>query len=318
MLCSVPAVKSGSKWLDRLRSAKGFPVGNDLDLEQFLSRREDEPSNSSGNKPSDASIASKLNSKTGTGGTRGGDGEWLGLMSNVLSELFYMGDPVNFSRTGGKKSSRKQQNPKLCVLSAPVNVENANCYNRRDALPSPLIPSSGGDNSCTEAKEMRSPAKLAKAKKAGTCLADDVDDDKHQFNLSGFSRTDVTVIDTSIPTWKFEKLLFKRKNVWKVRDKKGKSTSVIGKKRLAKSSNDPQNVGVKKLKLCSSPKNAAEGDCGMPSRKVHHSGTSKVDKDCGETTPACHGSKKRFVGKTKEDGLPSVVLIKEIPPCNRK
>ncbi|XP_047321582.1 uncharacterized protein LOC124925584 [Impatiens glandulifera] len=308
MLCSVPAGKSSSKWLDRLRSAKGFPVGNELDLEQFLARRVDEPSKSSDIKPSsDASIASKLNSNTGTEETRRGDGEWMGLITNVLSEFFYMGDPVNFSRIGGKKGSRKQQNPKFCVVSAPLNVQNANFYNRRDALASPLIPSSGGDNSCTEAKEeLRAPSKMAKAKKpAATCLADDVEDDKHQFNPSGFSRTDVTVIDTSIPSWKFEKLLFKRKNVWKVRDKKGKSASVIGKKREAKSSDEPHHVSEKKLKLCSSP-------------KVHHPGTSKVDKDYGETSPACQGSKKRLVGKAKEGGSSSVVLIKEIPPCNRK
>ncbi|KAL3524465.1 hypothetical protein ACH5RR_017299 [Cinchona calisaya] len=51
--------------------------------------------------------------------------------------------------------------------------------------------------------------------------------------LSGFSRTEVTVIDTSFPSWKFEKMLFRKKNSWKVRDKKGKMIN-CGKKKKKK------------------------------------------------------------------------------------
>ncbi|KAL9687317.1 hypothetical protein QQ045_031717 [Rhodiola kirilowii] len=37
-------------------------------------------------------------------------------------------------------------------------------------------------------------------------------------DLVGFSRTDVCIIDSSSPLWKFDKYLFRKKNVWKARD----------------------------------------------------------------------------------------------------
>ncbi|KAL0304488.1 UNVERIFIED_CONTAM: hypothetical protein Sradi_6316900 [Sesamum radiatum] len=57
------------------------------------------------------------------------------------------------------------------------------------------------------------------------------EEDGREGNLSGFSRTEVTVIDTSYEHWKFEKLLYRKKNVWKVRDKKGNSESVGNKRK---------------------------------------------------------------------------------------
>lgn len=57
------------------------------------------------------------------------------------------------------------------------------------------------------------------------------EEDKCHADLSGFSRTEVTVIDTSCGSWKFEKMLFRRKNVWKVRDKKSKGMINIGRKK---------------------------------------------------------------------------------------
>ncbi|KAM7274554.1 hypothetical protein ACFE04_016420 [Oxalis oulophora] len=44
---------------------------------------------------------------------------------------------------------------------------------------------------------------------------------KEKEELFEFSRSEVTVIDTSFDVWKFDKLFFRKKNVWKVRDKKG-------------------------------------------------------------------------------------------------
>lgn len=49
-------------------------------------------------------------------------------------------------------------------------------------------------------------------------------------DLKGFSKSEVTLIDTSCPEWKVDKLVFRKNNVWKVRERKGKS-KVFGKKK---------------------------------------------------------------------------------------
>ena len=46
------------------------------------------------------------------------------------------------------------------------------------------------------------------------------EEEKGHLDLLGCSQTEFTVIDTSLPSWKLEKMLHRRKNVWKIREKK--------------------------------------------------------------------------------------------------
>ncbi|GFY84016.1 hypothetical protein Acr_03g0007900 [Actinidia rufa] len=187
--------------------------------------------------------------------------EWLGIMSNVLSELFYTGDSDSYPRINGKKSSRKQANPRICILSTSSTVETENGA-------SAIVPSSG-DNSCAEIKQASDPIRLMKEENVNVDV-DVEEDEKSYADLSAFSRTDVTVIDSSCPVWKCEKLLFRRKNVWRVREKKSKSTKIGAKKRKANSLEEESAAGEKKLRRCSSSTKDAYGEAHkMTSNNVH-------------------------------------------------
>jgi hypothetical protein len=50
-------------------------------------------------------------------------------------------------------------------------------------------------------------------------------EEKGERELKGYSKSEVTVIDTSCAVWKTEKVVFRRKSVWKVREKKTKLRS---------------------------------------------------------------------------------------------
>lgn len=106
-----------------------------------------------------------------------------------------------------KKGVRKQPNPRNCVAAIP--------------------PTATPPMTCTD------------------LALDDEEEDTCRTDLSRFSRTEVTVIDTSVENWKFEKLLFRRKNVWKVKCKS--VINVDRKKRKGSSFEDFR--GEKKLKL---------------------------------------------------------------------
>lgn len=239
MLCSVPAGKSGSNWLDRLRSNKGFPTGDDhLDLDHFLTQ------NPSPNSPhSDCNSvrphAEPLPDRSASLRRAGAqDKEWFGIMSNVLSELFFMGGSDESSRLSGKKIPRKQTNPRLCSVSAShssnasvvEDKKSSDCARKAEAAVAAVTASLNSDsNSLVET-----------TKAAGNADVDvdgSEDDDEEEEEeegerqLKGYSRSEVTVIDTSFGSWKSEKLVFRRKNVWKVREKKGKFRGFGRKKR---------------------------------------------------------------------------------------
>ncbi|CAL1375638.1 unnamed protein product [Linum trigynum] len=195
MLCSVPDGKPSSNWLDRLRSTKGFPTSGDVGLDDFLLTKPTADDDASDSPTSDDAIASNslVNSNSVAEQApkisgRNGEGDWFGVMTNVLSDLFYMGRPTGITRN---KGARKQTNPKFRALLA-------------------------------------SPALRGDEKAAG-CGGDR--------ELKGYSRSEVTVIDTSYEVWKFDKLVFRKRNIWKVRDKKGKSwVSAAAKKKRKKGS----------------------------------------------------------------------------------
>lgn len=135
------------------------------------------------------------------------DKQLFNVMTDVLNELFNFGDRCGNS-TKLTKSARKQTNPRICAVSGGDAAAGKVALLR-----------SGDSNSGVEGVKVLDRLE-AEGEGAG-----------REANLVGFSRTEVTVIDTSYESWKFEKLLYRRKNVWKVRDKKGRSENVGGKKK---------------------------------------------------------------------------------------
>ncbi|OVA04697.1 hypothetical protein BVC80_1719g25 [Macleaya cordata] len=242
MLCTG---RSGPNWLDRLRSSKGFPVGNGIDLEHFLNANPN-PKNDTilekdDRKSNDESVAMEekkvgVEKKTVTYSKRQNNCEkedLFDIMNSVLSELFNMGegDSGKFQEIRDfdkKKSCRKQKNPKLCVFSASASVD--------DDVPA-MSPSSA-DNSVTEEKKLG----------FGLERKETVEDEKLKGENSGYS--DVMIIDTSAQIWKSEKLVFRKGNVWKVWEKKPKCRKVFGcrKKRKSNQLSDSESVGKKKMK----------------------------------------------------------------------
>lgn len=221
MLCSVPAGKSSSNWLDRLRSSKGFPTGPDPGLDHFLSAPQTpDTSISEPVQPVQHRLAGQTPDPGGDSGK-----EWHGIMTDILSELFHTGDPDPLP---AKKSSRKQANPRFFPSSTRGvrKIDNALSFN--------------SDNNLVEA--------------AVDLGCRDEGEEEEKEDLAGYSRSEVTVIDTSCPGWKFEKVLYRRKNVWKVRDRKGKGRSGLGRKkrRATGGSSDEIIHGKKKLKRSSS------------------------------------------------------------------
>ncbi|XP_048426983.1 uncharacterized protein LOC103943361 [Pyrus x bretschneideri] len=126
MLCSVPATKSGSNWLNRLRSNKGFPTCESSDLDNFLTRNLSSSSefpNPNVVSPSTDSTrpdSDRVDNRYETSYPNRDDqrGAIIGMMSNVLSELFFMGGADESSKISGKKIPRKQANPRVRVASS--------------------------------------------------------------------------------------------------------------------------------------------------------------------------------------------------------
>lgn len=174
MLCS----NSNSNWLDRLRSSKGFPISTDLDnLDQFLT------SNPNPNPVEEPPLKPHHE--------RRDHRSLFHIMTNVLSDLFVMGNPSNPNPI---KSSRKQRNPRS--------------HNGASSQ-------SSANNSVAEGKKR----KLKARKKMG---GSDEGSKSKDPDLLGFSRTEVTVIDTSLlPDWKAARVVYRKGIVWKVKEKKG-------------------------------------------------------------------------------------------------
>ncbi|CAN1251121.1 hypothetical protein LINPERPRIM_LOCUS7630 [Linum perenne] len=238
MMCSIPAEKSSSNWLDRLRSNKGFPASGDVTLDHFLTNPTvEEPSDSP--KPDVSASNSNINSSnSGETSAQIGERDWFGAINHVLSDLFIMGGPTVISRT---KSARKQTNPKFFPLPPPPEDEKAaiavassfdsdHNSNINDDC------SGGGDD---EMEEDKYKDDRFRAEGRG---GDD--------ELKGYSRSEVTVIDTSYEVWKFDKLVFRKKNDWKVRDKKGRSwlSAATRKRKKGSGGLESESGGAKKKK----------------------------------------------------------------------
>ncbi|KDP45520.1 hypothetical protein JCGZ_17073 [Jatropha curcas] len=332
MLCSVPTGgKSSSNWLDRLRSNKGFPVTENLDLDHFLTNHQNSLSDSpvtdlsnsvinphfestqSDNKQlaADRSQAAETSSEST-------DRQWFGVMTNVLCDLFNMGDPKEkISRFSRKKSTRKQTNPKFCDVSAPTTANAIESIGKEEYVQATTASLHSDNNSNVGIN--------------ADCGDDDVDDEKEKGGgggggasdreLKGYSRSEVTVIDTSFEVWKFDKLVFRRKNIWKVRDKKGKSWTSGSKKRKGNQleSGNGNVVLKKKAKISNlefgSSKDSNGEDFMLPSNDKPQDGRreeiSKETSDDYFQVP-----KKRSPRKTKKIGS-SVILVKAIPTSKK-
>ncbi|OMO95080.1 hypothetical protein CCACVL1_05581 [Corchorus capsularis] len=337
MLCSIPTGKSGSNWLDRLRSSKGFPTGDNLDLDHFLtnSNPSDSPLTNASNSPNSNAESTHSNDKQlqnpeppppeVISGEPAGDKEWFGIMSNVLSELFNMGDGAQSSRFSKKKTSRKQTNPRICIIKTPTansseEQRSSSGSVRRDKN----VPASTTSlNSSQEAK------RESKEEGDNSNVAEDEDEEegkeKGEKELLGFSRSEVTVIDTSCQVWKADKLIFRRKNIWKVKDKKGKSRSFGRKKRkVPPPTSDDNNGGFcnKKQKISSSELRSLTEprgrECGSPMNHGQKAPGDKEEQACNETAEdLTQVLRKRFpvsrLPRKSGKESTSVVLIKTIP-----
>ncbi|KAJ1382032.1 hypothetical protein SESBI_44624 [Sesbania bispinosa] len=190
MICSVPTGKSGSNWLDRLRSNKGIPTGDDLDLDSFLLTTH---SHSPKARPSNPPPARARPSEAHDQPQRS--------LSTVLAELFNTG--ANLTLTS-KKCPRKQTNPKFFLASSSTYGANA-----PTTAAAPVV--RGGD-----AAEVAEEEERAAVDRGG--------EEENDNDLRGFTRSEVTVIDTSCPGWKVDKFVFRKNNVWKVRERKPKTS----------------------------------------------------------------------------------------------
>ncbi|KAF9667261.1 hypothetical protein SADUNF_Sadunf15G0004100 [Salix dunnii] len=257
MLCSVQTSKSGSNWLDRLWSNKGFNNSNndDLSVPNPSSSPITDASNSVINSNSESTHSESDQNKVTTTTTAeissSDNKDLVFLMSNVLSDLFNMGggsDPIEgSSRLSRKKEKipRKQTKPKFCFISGNNSSNDSLDCVRKDQN---VLVATGSLNSDKNSNNV-------------DCGVDDddeeedVEEEKEKEKgfgvsgvkeLKGYSRSEVTVIDTSCQVWKFDKLVFRKKNVWKVRDKKGKSWVFGSKKRKVIDLESANGNGAKK------------------------------------------------------------------------
>lgn len=149
-----------------------------------------------------------------------------------------MGESTSVPKFNVKRGSRKQANPRFyasCEMNSDAVVEDGQGKEKTVLL----------DKCQVEIRD--SQVKLLEQGHNSNIAEEE---DKSHANLMGFSRTEVTVIDTSCAPWKFEKLLFRKKNVWKVRDKKSKMMN-LGKKKRKEDVNSEDACGEKKQKVTS-------------------------------------------------------------------
>lgn len=120
------------------------------------------------------------------------------------------------SKLSGKKCPRKQTNPKFFVASSLSNSGVDDCARKDDNAPA----TNSFNDDAAELKE----------ESMDCCDVEEVEKESGGNDLRGFSKSEVTVIDTSCAGWKVEKLVFRKNNVWKVRERKGKSKFFAKKK----------------------------------------------------------------------------------------
>ncbi|KAK9082717.1 hypothetical protein Scep_029188 [Stephania cephalantha] len=249
MLCSTSTTKSTTNWLDRLRSSKGFPPQNDdVDLEDFLNRNPNSDPHSIPQKTDQNQVTDRPKQHDPDENRTKRD-DWFDIMSSALAELFVMGggggggggDSRRFGGRETRSSRKRRQNPKLCAIptSATASVDDLSLNGGGGAAA--LSPSSA-DNSVAGAKTKKMKNVGGDRDRFEAALAEAEED--------RYSRVDVTVIDTSAPVWRSEKIIFRKGSVWKVRDKNSKCRKIssLRKKKRKASQFDEEVVGGKNEK----------------------------------------------------------------------
>ncbi|XP_004502757.1 uncharacterized protein [Cicer arietinum] len=132
-------------------------------------------------------------------------------LSALLAELFNPGTNLTLI---SKKCPRKQTNPKIFLASSATTSSHA---------------PAGGDADAAVVVEDRGEE------------GDEGDED-----LKGFTRSEVTVIDTSCPAWKVDKFLFRKNSVWKIRERKPKNKFFAKKKSKTSHEIDIHGIGTTK------------------------------------------------------------------------
>lgn len=174
------------------------------------------------------------------------------MMSDVLSELFnYSGSFRSTATVPVKKLPRKQSNPKHCSVETPPP-------------PPPQRP-----KFATEKREKKR-RRVVEEEDDGV---EEEEEEEGEKDLVGFSRSEVTVIDTSFKIWKAEKVVFRRRNVWKVRDKKGNSRGVVSSKKKKKKKTI--KMKKKKKRKC----DVDGGEIGRKSKKM------KLSRSVSDNSP---------------------------------
>ncbi|XP_039025303.1 uncharacterized protein LOC120158554 isoform X2 [Hibiscus syriacus] len=333
MLCSIPTAKSGSNWLDRLRSIKGFPAADNLDLDHFLSNPNPpaSPLINASDSPDSNAESTHSNDKQlqnpnppppppeVTSAEPSGDKKWFGIMTNVLSELFNMGEQAPTSRFSKKKSSRKQTNPRICIFNTPdVNsTEERKSSSDNVRKDKDVLVSTRSLSSREEAKresEQRSQNNNVEGEEE-----EGEDKGEAERELVGYSRSEATVIDTSCKEWKADKLIFKRKNIWKVKDKKGKSRAIGRKKRKPPPPSQDNCVCNKKPKISSLELiETSRTQCGSPINRGRNAPDDKREEVHNEAADGLtQVLRNRFpysrLPRKSGKGGSSVILMKAIP-----
>ncbi|XP_075650777.1 uncharacterized protein LOC142621342 isoform X2 [Castanea sativa] len=340
MLCSVPPGKSGSSWLDRLRSNKGFPTTSDDDqnnLDHFLLNHNPNPNpnpNPTDSTRSDSGSTQSDQQRFHRNSTHHQQQQqqqqqhkqMYSLMSNVLSELFFMDgvdgdDHIQSSKLSRKKFPRKQTNPKFLTSTTNTNTNNNNNTSPQ-YVTTPATASFDSNNSLKEVKENNvEEEEEEEEEKKMMKLKNNKKKEKRE--LVGYSRSEVTVIDTSfVGAWKSEKVVYRRKNVWKVRS--------FGRKRKRMNggcdddddndddNDDPdddeyENTGgvLKKMKVSGSESIAGSKEGQNPQNDVREEVYKERTNDLNQV-PKKRLPFPRSCGKSRKGGS-SVILIKGLP-----
>ncbi|KAG7990730.1 hypothetical protein I3843_02G039000 [Carya illinoinensis] len=331
MLCSVPSPgKSGTNWLDRLRTNKGFltssdedNLDNNLGLDHFL--HDENPSESTrSNSGCTPSGHERVANRAGHEGGHQRQEKLCSIMSNVLSELFFMdGDAhIKSSKLSGNKLPRKQAIPKSLTTSAISNMHLQ--HQKQQEVKSPACASKDDNGPRTASLNSDINSKETKEGNVGEEEEERVEEDKGERELVGYSRSEVTVIDTSFGVWKSDKVVYRRKNMWKVREKRGKVRSFGRKKRKLGSgvrdddNSDDENVGgvMKKTKVSSSESVAALNE-GQNSQIDTREEVCKDRPDVLTQVPKRRFHFSRSPRKSRKGGSP-VILIKGVPTSKKQ
>ncbi|KAF6159619.1 hypothetical protein GIB67_034581 [Kingdonia uniflora] len=218
-----------SNWLDRLHTSKGLPIETNLDFEHFINPNTNPNPNSI---PKSIPISNSIKPPIPKSSSRSQkdrenppkENSMFDIMTNVLAELFIMGDSSTRCRVDEKKKPRKQSNPK------PFGVSSGNEL---------CLSEVGVEEAIEEGKGVEveeecggSPQRPRKKRRTVDCV----------------NNVEVTIIDTSTSGWKTDKVIYRKGNVWRVREETTVSRKVSWGRDKRKASQLDKESGVIKKK----------------------------------------------------------------------